>query len=106
VVDVLAIPGHDVAHLAYYDRKTGVLLTGDPLYPGRLYVMDFPAYVESTRRLVRFTEGKTVTHILVCHIENPQPHTWIFRLERNTRLTDRVWNSDVHTHWNCWLVWK
>jgi hydroxyacylglutathione hydrolase len=69
VIDVLAIPGHQVAHLAYYDRKTGILLTGDHLYPGRLYVTDFPAYLESTRRLVRFTEGKTVTHILGCHIE-------------------------------------
>jgi hydroxyacylglutathione hydrolase len=69
VIDVLAIPGHQVAHLAYYDRRTGILLTGDHLYPGRLYVTDFPAYVASTRRLVAFTEGKPVTHILGNHIE-------------------------------------
>ncbi len=48
VLDVLAIPGHHAAHVAYYDRKTGILLTGDHLYPGRLYVADFPAYVAST----------------------------------------------------------
>ena len=69
VLDVIAIPGHDVLSLAYYDRQTGVLFTGDSLYPGRLYVRDFPAFVKSTERLVRFTEGKIVTHVLGCHIE-------------------------------------
>ncbi len=69
IIDVIAIPGHQAAHLAYYDRKTGILLTGDHLYPGRLYVTDFPAYVASTRRLVDFTETRPVAHILGCHIE-------------------------------------
>lgn len=69
VIDVIPIPGHDVLSLAYYDRQTGVLLTGDSLYPGRLYVADFPAFKASTERLVRFTESKIVTQILGCHIE-------------------------------------
>jgi len=69
IVDVIAIPGHQPAHVAYYDRKTGILLTGDHLYPGRLYITDFPAYVASTQRLVEFTESRPVTHILGCHIE-------------------------------------
>jgi hydroxyacylglutathione hydrolase len=69
VVDVLAIPGHELAHLAYYDRRTGILLTGDSLYPGRLYVSDYPSFLESMRCLVRFTADKPVTHILGCHIE-------------------------------------
>jgi len=69
IIDVVPIPGHDVLSLAYYDRQTGVLLTGDSLYPGRLYVRDFPAFVASTNRLVSFTEGKIVTHLLGCHIE-------------------------------------
>jgi glyoxylase-like metal-dependent hydrolase (beta-lactamase superfamily II) len=68
-IDVIAIPGHQPAHMAYYDRKTGILLTGDHLYPGRLYITDFPAYVASTQRLVQFTETHPVTHILGCHIE-------------------------------------
>ena len=45
------------------------LLTGDHLYPGRLYISDFPAYVASTERLVRFTETRPVAHILGNHIE-------------------------------------
>jgi hydroxyacylglutathione hydrolase len=69
IIDVIPIPGHDVLSLAYYDRQTGVLLTGDSMYPGRLYVRDFAAFVASTSRLVRFTEGKIVTHVLGCHIE-------------------------------------
>jgi hydroxyacylglutathione hydrolase len=69
IIDVIAIPGHQAAHVAYYDRKTGILLTGDHLYPGRLYITDFPAYVASTRRLVEFTETRRVAHILGCHIE-------------------------------------
>jgi hydroxyacylglutathione hydrolase len=69
IVDVFPIPGHDVLSLAYYDRQTGILDAGDSLYPGRLYVKDFPAFVASTERMVRFTEGKIVTHIVGCHIE-------------------------------------
>ncbi len=33
LIDVLAIPGHDQASIALYDRRTGLLLTGDSLYP-------------------------------------------------------------------------
>jgi glyoxylase-like metal-dependent hydrolase (beta-lactamase superfamily II) len=69
VIDVLAIPGHQPAHIAYYDRQTGILHTGDHLYPGRLYVTDFPAYEASTRRLVEFTATRPVAHIVGCHIE-------------------------------------
>jgi len=69
VIDVLPIPGHDKLSLAYYDRQTGILFAGDSLYPGRLYVSDFPAFAASTARLVEFTRGKIVTHVLGCHIE-------------------------------------
>ena len=69
MVDVVPLPGHQPAQAAYYDRKTGILLTGDHLYPGRLYVADFPAYLASTKRLVEFTATRPVAHILGCHIE-------------------------------------
>jgi glyoxylase-like metal-dependent hydrolase (beta-lactamase superfamily II) len=69
IIDVLPIPGHDVLSLAYYDRQTGMLHMGDSLYPGRLYVRDFPAFVASTQRMVDFTQGKIVTNIVGCHIE-------------------------------------
>jgi glyoxylase-like metal-dependent hydrolase (beta-lactamase superfamily II) len=70
-VDLIPIPGHDVAGIALYDRQTGILLTGDSFYPGRLYVGDaeFPAFVASHQRMVTFTKDKPVAHILGTHIE-------------------------------------
>ncbi|HTA45985.1 MAG TPA: MBL fold metallo-hydrolase [Bryobacteraceae bacterium] len=69
VLDVIPIPGHQPFSVAFYDRRTGILLTGDTLYPGRLYVSDFPAFAASIQRLVDFTRDKPVAHILGCHIE-------------------------------------
>jgi glyoxylase-like metal-dependent hydrolase (beta-lactamase superfamily II) len=69
VIDVLAIPGHDTAAVALYDRQTAILFTGDNVYPGRLYIHDMPAYETSNQRMIRFTEGKPVAHILGNHIE-------------------------------------
>ena len=70
VVDILPIPGHEPASVAIYDRLTGILLTGDTLYPGRLYVRDSRAFVDSIDRLVNFTRTREVTHVLGAHIEN------------------------------------
>ena len=85
--------------MAYYDRKTAILLTGDHLYPGRLYVSDFNAYVASTRRLVDFTATRPVAHILGCHVEQTstpfvdypvgtvyQPHEHALDLSRGNLL--------------------
>lgn len=71
IVDLIPIPGHDVAGIALYDRQTGVLLTGDSFYPGRLYVGDaeLPAFAASHQRLVDFTADKPVAHIFGTHIE-------------------------------------
>ncbi len=70
VLDIIPIPGHEATSIALYDRQTGILFTGDTLYPGRLYVEDGKEFARSIRRLVDFTEGKVVAHILGCHIEN------------------------------------
>jgi glyoxylase-like metal-dependent hydrolase (beta-lactamase superfamily II) len=69
VLEVTGIPGHHEASIAVYDPWTGFLLTGDTLYPGRLYVNDFPAFQESLDRLVMFTQSRPVTHVMGCHIE-------------------------------------
>jgi hypothetical protein len=47
-----------------------ILLTGDTLYPGRLYARDAPAFVNSIDRLIDFTRPRSVSHILGAHIEN------------------------------------
>ncbi len=69
ILDVIGIPGHQPASLAFYDRATGVLLSGDTFYPGRLYVRDTAAYVRSIARLVAFTATRPVTAILGTHVE-------------------------------------
>lgn len=71
IIDLIPIPGHDDAGIALYDRETGILLTGDSVYPGRLYVSasEFPTFVASHRRLVEFTRDKPVAHVLGTHIE-------------------------------------
>jgi hydroxyacylglutathione hydrolase len=68
-----------------YDYRTGILLTGDSLYPGRLYVAapDFPAFAASAQRLVDFTRHHPVTHILGTHIE--QTRTPYVDYPRGTR---------------------
>ena len=70
VLDVLPVPGHGPASIAFYDRRTGILLTGDVVYPGRLYVRDDEAFRASIDRLVDVTATRDVTHVLGCHIEN------------------------------------
>jgi hydroxyacylglutathione hydrolase len=60
IIDVLAIPGHDAAAVALYDRQTAILFTGDSVYPGRLYIRDLSAFENSNRRMLRFTEGRLV----------------------------------------------
>ena len=69
IIDVIAIPGHQPASLAYYDRTARVLLPGDSFYPGRLYVRDTAAFVRSIARLVTFTASRPIAAILGTHIE-------------------------------------
>jgi hydroxyacylglutathione hydrolase len=69
VLDCLATPGHDEAAVTYYDRQTRILLTGDTVYPGRLYVIDWPRFVRSIDRLVEWCARWPVTYLLGCHIE-------------------------------------
>ena len=52
-----------------YDSRTGWLLTGDNLYPGRLYVKNWNEYRSSMRRLVEFSKSHRVSAVLGTHIE-------------------------------------
>jgi glyoxylase-like metal-dependent hydrolase (beta-lactamase superfamily II) len=68
-IDVVGIPGHTDDSIAMYDRRTGILLTGDTVYPGRLYVADFEAFKTSIHRLAAFTADKPIAQVLGNHIE-------------------------------------
>jgi len=68
-IDVLAIPGHEPQHIALYDRQTGILLTGDTLYPGLLFISDWTAYRASVSRLETFAAARPIAYVLGAHIE-------------------------------------
>jgi hydroxyacylglutathione hydrolase len=68
-MDLIPIPGHTDDSFALYDRRTGVLLTGDTVYPGRLYVSDLDAFKASIHRLALFTADKPIAQVLGNHIE-------------------------------------
>jgi hydroxyacylglutathione hydrolase len=69
ILDVLPGPGHEAAATVFHDRRTGLLFTGDTLYPGHLYVRDLAAYTATVDRLLAFCERHPVTHVLGCHVE-------------------------------------
>ena len=69
VLEVTGIPGHHQASVAVHDPWTGWLLTGDTVYPGRLYVEDMPAFLDSLDRLVALATSRRVTAVLGCHVE-------------------------------------
>ena len=69
MLEVTGIPGHHPASIAVFDPWTGFLLTGDSVYPGRLYADDMPVFVASAERLVDFAATRPVRHVMGCHIE-------------------------------------
>ena len=69
LLQILATPGHEEAEISIYDRYTQILFTGDLFYPGRLYVRDWAAFVESIERMISFCDRHPINHILGCHIE-------------------------------------
>lgn len=66
---VMPIPGHQGESIAVYDPQTGWLLTGDSLYPGRLYVRDWKAYRSSIQRLVEFSKTRRISAVMGTHVE-------------------------------------
>ena len=68
-LDVFMIPGHQAAHIAIYDRQTGLFFTGDSLYPGLLFVADWTAYRASATKLAQFVASHPIAHVLGAHVE-------------------------------------
>lgn len=66
---LIPTPGHEPSHIAFYDARTKILVTGDVFYPGFLYVRNWAVYRESIERLSRFAASHPVDLLLGCHIE-------------------------------------
>ena len=61
---IIPVPGHQDESVAVYDAQTGWLLTGDTLYPGKLYVRDWQAYRASIHRLAEFSRTHQISPVL------------------------------------------
>ena len=66
---LIPIPGHEDSHVAVYDPKTKLLLTGDTLYPGLLVVNRWGDYRRSVRRLADFAARNRISYVLGAHVE-------------------------------------
>lgn len=71
VLDVIPAPGHHPSHIMIFDERTRWLLSGDTLYPGRLYIPDgaLADYRASIDRVVAFTKARRVSQVMGAHIE-------------------------------------
>ncbi|MEM1452202.1 MAG: MBL fold metallo-hydrolase [Planctomycetota bacterium] len=83
ILDVIATPGHATGSVTLYDRRTQLLLTGDIVYPGHLFVFSPAAwgrFEASLERLVTFARQNPVRWVLGCHIETSNtpfaPYRW------------------------------
>jgi glyoxylase-like metal-dependent hydrolase (beta-lactamase superfamily II) len=85
-VDAIPSPGHNETEVTFYDRNTGLLLTGDFLLPARLLVDDSRAYKASAERVADFVKDRQVTYVLGGHIE----------MDANGNLFP--WQSPYHPH--------
>jgi len=71
VLSIIPTPGHQKAAIMVYDPRLKILLSGDTLYPGRLYVpVNFLADNRaSVDRLAKFAAGHPIRAVLGAHIE-------------------------------------
>lgn len=71
VLTIIPAPGHQAAAIMIYDPRLKILLSGDTLYPGRLYVpVNFlPDNRASVNRVAAFAARHPIRAVLGAHIE-------------------------------------
>ncbi|GIJ48905.1 hypothetical protein Val02_57910 [Virgisporangium aliadipatigenens] len=69
VLEIIGCPGHHETSIAVYDPWSGILVTGDTVYRGRLYAPDFAAFAASLSRLAAFAAVRDVRYVMGCHVE-------------------------------------
>lgn len=71
VVDIVPTPGHHPSHVMVFDRATGIMFSGDAIYPGRLYFQcgKLREYRASIDRIADFAETHNVRWFLGGHVE-------------------------------------
>jgi glyoxylase-like metal-dependent hydrolase (beta-lactamase superfamily II) len=103
VLDAIPIPGHSKLSIALYDRRTAILLSGDTIYPGRLYIADFPAFEASIARLVDFASRHPIARLIGNHVEQTStpfrdyPIGTLFQPEEHDLALPPTALQDLHT---------
>ena len=69
VITVIPTPGAHKDGLTFYDRQTGLLFTGDLLFPGRIHISNDEDYIRSLETLEAFVKANPVRWLLGAHIE-------------------------------------
>jgi glyoxylase-like metal-dependent hydrolase (beta-lactamase superfamily II) len=90
VLDIIPSPGHEPAEITVFDERTHILMTGDELYPGRLYVQSdtFHAYRDTLNRVFDFTKTKRVSWVMGTHIEMTQTPSRDFPMHAATHPSE------------------
>jgi glyoxylase-like metal-dependent hydrolase (beta-lactamase superfamily II) len=73
---IIPTPGHQAAAIMIYDPRQNILLSGDTLYPGRLYVpVNFLAENRASMdRVAAFAASHPIRAVLGAHIEMTRTH--------------------------------
>ena len=91
-VDILPTPGHHPSHVMVFDEATGILFSGDAIYPGRLYFQCGKAaeVKASMDRVAAFAEDHDVHWILGGHIEMTATAGKSFNAQRPSRRNEHL----------------
>jgi hydroxyacylglutathione hydrolase len=89
---IIPMPGHTADSIAIYDQGSQLLFSSDSIYPGLLFIEDWPHCVESIERLEQFAKRHPVRWLLGAHIEMSAARPWNGRYE--------YFHFGSNTHWN------
>lgn len=89
VLDVLPTPGLDESAISVFDEWSGILFTGNTLYPGRLVIRDYARYLESLESLADLSRKETLRFVLGGRIEMSAEPGLDYMLRSNYRPNER-----------------
>jgi glyoxylase-like metal-dependent hydrolase (beta-lactamase superfamily II) len=90
LVTVIPTRGTHKDGVSYYDAQTGLLFTGDLLFPGRVLIANDGDYVASLERLKAFAEANPVKWIMGGHIEMQAVPGLAYSTRTNFKPNERV----------------
>jgi hydroxyacylglutathione hydrolase len=91
-VELLPTPGHHASHVMVFDKETGILFSGDTIYPGRLYFQcgKTQEFTSSIDRVASFANTRDVSWILGAHIEMKRQPAQSFNSQGPSRTGEHL----------------